>query len=215
MLDSGARRAGLRRVDVEDIENRARRGRTDIARTIERILEALGARLNVRVLWQGEELDRLLDRDHATIVEMVVRRLGQLGWVVAPEVTFQVRGERGSIDILAWHEPTRALLVIEVKSVVPDIQATIGGLDRKSRIAPVVAAERGWTPRVIARILVVPDDRVVRRRIAEFSTTFDHAFPARTVEIKRWIRRPSGALSGVWFLSDLPATQARHRVRVA
>src|SRR5687767_2166689 len=105
-------------------------------RTLERILEASGARLYVRVLWRGEELDRLLDHDHALIVERMLALLARNGWTAIPEATFQVRGERGSIDILAWPEETRTLLVIEVKSVVPDVQATVGGLDRKTRIAP-------------------------------------------------------------------------------
>jgi transcriptional regulator with XRE-family HTH domain len=88
-------------------------------RTLERCLEALGARLYLRVLWRGEELDRLLDRDHAQIVERMIALLTRLGWTTIPEATFQVGGERGSIDILAWHAATGILLVIEVKSVVP------------------------------------------------------------------------------------------------
>lgn len=182
-------------------------------RTLERILEALGGRLYVRVLWRGEELDRLLDRDHAMIVEGMLALLARDGWTAIPEATFQVRGERGSIDILAWHEATGTLLVIEVKSVVPDVQATVGGLDRKTRIAPILARERGWAVSGIGRLLVLPDDRTSRRRIETFGTTFDRAFPARTAAIKRWLARPSGPLAGVLFLSDLPVTHARQRVR--
>jgi transcriptional regulator with XRE-family HTH domain len=48
-------------------------------RELERILEVLGARLLDRVLWQGEELDRLLDRDHARIVEAALEMLADLG----------------------------------------------------------------------------------------------------------------------------------------
>lgn len=182
-------------------------------RRLERILEALGARLSVRVLWRGEELDRLLDRDHALIVERMLTLLARCGWTVIPEATFQVGGERGSIDILAWHEATGTLLVIEVKSVVPDVQATVGGIDRKARIAPTIARERGWVVNRVGRLLVLPDDRTARRRIATFGATFDRALPARTSAIKRWLARPSGPLAGVLFLSDLPVTHARQRVR--
>ena len=45
----------------------------------------------------------------------------EAGWDVATEVSFNVRGERGSIDILAFHQATGSLLVIEIKSVVPDL----------------------------------------------------------------------------------------------
>ena len=42
---------------------------------------------------------------------------------MATEVSFSVYGERGSIDILAFHASTGSLLVIEIKSVVPDMQS--------------------------------------------------------------------------------------------
>ena len=81
---------------------------------LERILGAMGARLAIRVLWHGEELDRLLDRNHAVIVEAMIGILQRHGWLAFPEVTYSVWGERGSIDILAWHDPSRTLLAVEV-----------------------------------------------------------------------------------------------------
>jgi transcriptional regulator with XRE-family HTH domain len=182
---------------------------------LESILAALGARLSVRVLWQGEELDRLLDRDHARIVEAVLRLLATLGWITVPEVTFHIDRERGSIDILAWHPHSSTLLVVEVKSVVPDVQATLSGVDRKARVAPRIAHDRGWQVASVARLLVLPDQRTARRRVEAFSTTFNRAFPARTVEIKRWLAAPDGPLAGILFLSALQPTQPRQRVRAA
>jgi len=179
----------------------------------ERVVEALGARLLVRVLWQGEELDRLLDRYHASLVDAMLRELQAYGWVAIPEATFQVYGERGSIDILAWHAATRTLLVIEIKSVVPDIQATVAGLDRKARLAPRVGEDRGWQATHVARLLVLPGDRTSRRRVAAFAATFDRALPARTTAVKRWLRAPSGAIAGILFLPNLPGTQSSQRVR--
>jgi hypothetical protein len=178
---------------------------------LERVLGALGARLSVRVLWQGEELDRLLDRDHASIVETMLRQIGD-GWITVPEATFQIAGERGSIDILAFHPASGVLLVIEVKSVVPDVQATLSGIHRKSRLAPAIGRERGWDVRAVGRLLVLPDDRTARRRVERHSATFDRALPARTVAVKRWLAAPAGNLAGVLFLSGLPPTQARQRV---
>jgi len=81
--------------------------------TLERVALALGAWVDLRLLWQGEGLDRLLDEAHARLVEWVVRRLNALGWDVAVEVSFARNGERGSIDVLAFHPGRRALLVIE------------------------------------------------------------------------------------------------------
>jgi transcriptional regulator with XRE-family HTH domain len=181
-------------------------------RLLQRVATALGARIDMRVLWQGENLDRLLDHDHARLVERALRWLGDSGWQAVPEVTFQIGSERGSIDVLAWHPPMQLLLVIEVKSVVPDVQATLAGVDRKARLAPQIALDRGWNARAVSRVLILPDDRTARRRVVAFSTTFDQAFPARTAEIRRWASKPSGQISGIAFVSDPTHTGARHRV---
>jgi transcriptional regulator with XRE-family HTH domain len=147
-----ASRVGLSGSQMSRIE-RGAADRVSI-RQLDRILAELGARLLARVLWRGEELDRLLDRDHAQMVERILELLARDGWLATPEVTFQVAGEHGSIDVLAWHAPTRTLLVIEVKSVVPDIQATLASLDRKARLGPMVARERGWVSDSVSRLLV-------------------------------------------------------------
>jgi transcriptional regulator with XRE-family HTH domain len=206
-----AERCGLSTSAISRLE-RGGAGRSSL-RSIDRAIEVLGARLHVRVLWQGEELDRLLDRDHAHLVEATLALLHASGWVGVPEVTFQVAGERGSIDILAHHASTQTLVVIEVKSVVPDVQATLAGLDRKARLAPGIPRDRAWRVSDVGRLLVVPADRTSRRRIEAFRTTFERALPARTAEVKRWLAAPSGRLAGILFLSDVHEAQSRQRVR--
>jgi hypothetical protein len=110
---------------------------------IERVVVGLGGELDVRVRWRGEELDRLLDAVHAAIVERLVGLLEALGWRCVAEVAFWIRGEKGSIDLLAWHPATGRLFVVETKSVVPDLQQMLASLDRKVRLAPEIAARRG------------------------------------------------------------------------
>jgi hypothetical protein len=88
---------------------------------VERVVVGLGAELDVRVRWHGEELDRLLDAAHAAMVERLIEILVPLGWQCAAEVTFVIGDERGSVDVLAWHERSCRLLVVETKSVVPDL----------------------------------------------------------------------------------------------
>ncbi len=198
---------------------RVERGRADrlTIRTLERLVEALGARLDWRLLWGGEALDRLLDQDHAALVEVVVRELAALGWEPATEVSFSIRGERGSIDVLAFHQASATLLVVEVKSVVPDVQATLVTLDRKTRLAAEIARSRGWRAARVGRLLVAPDDRTARRRVAAHGATFAGAFPARGWAVRRWLRDPTpggagGPFSGLLFLSSAPQASARHRV---
>jgi transcriptional regulator with XRE-family HTH domain len=194
--------------------SRIERGRADRTTlgTLVNVATVLGATLDVRLLWQGEGLDRLLDAGHAELVDRVIRILTSPDWEVATEVSFNIRGERGSIDILAFHHASGALLVIEVKSVVPDMQAMLYGLDRKGRVAPDIARERGWAVTSVSRLLILPDDRTARRRVATHAATFRVALPARTAEVKRWLKSPNQALAGILFLPDVPQATARHRI---
>jgi hypothetical protein len=182
---------------------------------LERLARPLGARIVCRLDWNGEALDRLLDADHAAIVDRVVRLLLTEGWTTGTEVSFNIAGERGSIDVLAWHPVSRSLLVIEVKSVVADVQGTLFALDRKVRLGPRVAAERAWPTNSVSRLLVVGENRTTRRRIEAHSSTFGNAFPDRTRVARRWIASPpehQRPLSGLMFLPGDRQTTARHRV---
>lgn len=205
-----AGRTGVSRSVIGRIE----RGQADrvAVHTLQRVAAELGARVDVRLLWHGEGLDRLLDARHATLVDRTLDLLVQESWTVATEVSFNLRGERGSIDILAIHPPTGALLVVEVKSVVPDMQAMLASLDRKGRLGGEIARLRGWRATSVTRLLVLPDDRTARRRVDALATTFRSVLPARTVEIRRWIREPDGARHGILFLSDDRQAGTRHRV---
>lgn len=189
-------------------------GDTVPPRKLDRVAAALGARVDLRLNYNGEALDRFLDAAHAALVEVVARVLRAAGWEVVVEATFWIRGERGSIDILAFHAATGIVLVIEVKSVVPDVQSMLAALDRKSRLAREIARDRGWAAVVVATVLVIGDDRTARRRVDAHAATFEQAFPARAVEVRRWILRPDAArpIRGLWFLSGSQLATARHRV---
>jgi hypothetical protein len=180
--------------------------------TVERVALAVGARLRLTIYADGEDLDRLLDADHAAIVEHVVRLLRTHGWEVAPETTFSAFGERGSIDVFAFHPPTGSLLVIEVKSSIHDVQGTLAGIDRKARLAEVVARDRGWRVRTVSRWLVANGDSTTRRRVAAHEATFRAVLPMRGDELRRWLAAPSGRTAGILFVS--PSTVAGHRHRI-
>jgi transcriptional regulator with XRE-family HTH domain len=197
------------------VVSRIERGRADrvALHTLVRIAAALDARIDVRLLWQGEGLDRLLDTRHARLVDLVLDILTSNSWEVETEVSFNVYGERGSIDILAFHEATGCLLVIEIKSVVPDMQSMLASLDRKGRLAANVARERGWNVATVSKLLVLPNDRTTRRRVEDHAATFRTAFPARTLEVRRWLAAPKERIHGVMFVSDVRQAGTRQRVR--
>lgn len=127
-------------------------------------------------------------------------------------MSFSVYGERGSIDILAFHPGRRALLVIEVKTVVPDVGGMLMTLDRKARLARDIASKQlGWSAASVSRLLVLPGDRTCRRRVSEHAATFETTFPDRTVTVKRWLRDPVGRLAGILFLpNDQHVDRRRH-----
>jgi len=206
-------RAGMSRGAVARIEQGHADGVT--VRSLERLAAALGARVIVRLSWGGEGLDRLLDARHAATVEQVVRILRAADWLVATEVSFNEFGERGSYDVLAFHPATGALLTIEVKTVVPDVQGTLSTFDRKVRLAPAVARRLGWRPTSTSKLLVIVDTRSSRQRVALLRDTFEAILPDRGWMVRRWIAAPAATapLRGLWFLSTESQAVATQRVR--
>jgi transcriptional regulator with XRE-family HTH domain len=192
--------AGVKRWVVSEIE--CGRGDRFALRILKRVVDAVGGYLSVRIQFHGEALDRLRDAAHARLIEWLVAFLAALGWIVETEVTFNHFGERGSIDILAFHPRFGALLIIEVKTAVPDIGGLQMTLDRKVRIAPELARPRGWTVASVSRLLVVAESSTARRRVEAHAATFAAAFPIRNEAVRRWLRRPDAAIRGLFFVSD-------------
>ena len=199
--------AGVSRSQVARVERGESRGVP--AQDFDAIARALGAELDIRLRWHGEGLDRMLDEAHAWLVDRVVVLLQRWGWEVAVEVSFSIGGERGSIDILAFNPQTGDVLVIEVKSVVPDAQAMLATLDRKARLGSRIAADRGWAARRTSRLLVIGDDPTARRRVTELGATFATAFPIRGPRVRAWLREPTGSASGLLFLAYGQGTATR------
>jgi transcriptional regulator with XRE-family HTH domain len=181
--------------------------------TLGAVAQALGARVDLWLNFNGEALDRLLDQDHAALVEIVTGRLRAVGWEVRTEVSFNIRGERGSVDIVAWHAPMRVLLVLEIKSVVPDVQAMLSTFDRKGRLGAEIAASLDWRPVAVGRILVIASSRTSRRRIESHRATFEAALPDRFVAVRRYLASPDPArpLRGLMFVTGSPRATTRHR----
>jgi hypothetical protein len=88
-------------------------------------------------------------------------------------------------------------------------------IDRKGRLAREIAAQVGWRPRAIGRLLVIGESRTVRRRVAEHASTFESALPHRIVEVRRFLANPRDRepLRGLMFLSASPQATPRHRQR--
>jgi transcriptional regulator with XRE-family HTH domain len=126
------RRAKVSQQAISLVE-RGRGGRLSVE-TIRRVFAAIDARWEPTVSWRGGDLDRLLDAEHAMLVGEISRRLVGAGWDVAVEVTYSGFGERGSIDVLGARRDEFEMVVVEVKSELTAIEATLRKLDEKVRI---------------------------------------------------------------------------------
>ncbi len=125
------------------------------------------------------------------------------------------------MDVLGWNEAKRALLIVEVKSELRDLQETLRAIDVKRRVVPGrVRAERGWNPAAVAAVLVLPDLSTQRSIVGRYPAIFAAAFPARSVDVRHWLSEPNADLRGLWFLPvsrDAVLTQrfrGRQRVRL-
>lgn len=200
----------------------AEHGRLPSLPLLRRILAALDASLVVEIRWRAGALDRLLDEDHASLVAAVTHLLTAAGWEVRVEVTYSESGERGSIDILAFMPSEGILLVIEIKTDLAAVEATLRKIDEKVRLGPGIARKRfGWDVRSVGWLLVMPEESTLRRRVDRHASLFARVFPARGSAIRRWLRKPTGAIAGLWFLSHSNAATGiqkrggRERVRSA
>lgn len=135
----------------------------------------------------------LTDARHAAIQAWLANVLRAAGWLVEVEVSFNQFGDRGRIDLLAFHPLRRVLLVVEVKTQLADVQEVLGALDVKQRVAPVIARSKGWTPSQAVPALVAREDRTIRRRVTAHAALFDH-FALRARAAMAWLRHPDATV---------------------
>ncbi len=199
-------RAGVHRSTISLVERGQLEGVT--LPTLRRCLAALEVQLVLAPRWRGADLDRLLDEDHGRLQAAWKGRLERRGWMVIAEASFNRYGDRGRVDLLAWHPVWRVLLVVEIKTLIADAQGLLGSLDVKLRVAGSVAHERGWgRPAAVVPMLVVAESSTNRRRIASLEPLFSR-FSLRGRAALAWLRHPDGHPTGILALSDLPP--ARH-----
>ncbi|MEO7294631.1 MAG: helix-turn-helix transcriptional regulator [Candidatus Limnocylindria bacterium] len=183
-----ATRSGVSQSAISDME----RGRIDryTLQTIRKVLRALDASVSLDPMWGGRgDLDRLLDSDHARLMQ---------GWA-------DRHRRAGRIDQLAYHPPTAVLEVTEAKTGIWDVQDTLGRLDAKIRLAPRVAAQRGWKVNRVVGALVIMEGTTARRRVAEHGDLFAR-YAVRGHTAYAWVRDPGQATDGLLVFVPLPRT---------
>ena len=160
--------------------------------------------------WRGAAIDRVLNERHAAMAEAVTRLLVDEGWDVRPEVSFSHFGERGVVDLVAWHAMHRTLLLVEIKTELTDVNGLLAVTGRRLRLAHVIAQPLGWTPATVAQWVVLASGRTNSRRLADHRAMIRAAFPSDGRSIAGWLRRPTTAASVLWFLpNNLVARRGR------
>lgn len=168
-------------------------------------VRAVATTLDVRVdlvpRWRAGDLDRLLNARHSALHESVARWFRDRfpAWTLVPEASFAIYSDRGVIDMFAWHPGRRAVLVIELKTDIADVNELLGTLDRKRRVAPMVAVERGWDPVAVSAWLIVTDTRTNRRRLEAHGAMLRGALPHGGPAVRRWLIDPVGRVGGASF----------------
>jgi hypothetical protein len=132
---------------------------------------------------------------------------------VEVEVTYAEYAERGSIDVLGWRADAGAAVVVEVKSELVSVEATLRKLDEKVRLArDAIAASRfGSRPRSVGSMLVLPATTTERRRVHRAGAALFAALPDRGVAVRTWLERPGGQMRGILFVADTNPRSARGR----
>jgi hypothetical protein len=182
-----------------------------------RVARALGGRLDARLMWRGDGLDRLTNRGHAQMHEATFRWLrGVGGWLAIPEVSFSRAGERGVIDIAAWHAATRSLLVIELKTRLVDVSGLMATMDVRRRVAWAIARDHGWEPTSVSIWVIVAPGRTNERIRSGHRAVLRAKFPADGRSMRRWIGQPTDSIAGLSFppqvaISDLRQPTAMPR----
>ena len=100
--------------------------------------------LTARIAWRGSRSTASAADTrglHESVARWFAAELPE--WTLDPEVSFSIYGERGIIDILAWHPGHRALVIIELKTDIVDVNELVGRMDQRRRLALQIAERSG------------------------------------------------------------------------
>ena len=218
--DDLAARAGVSQATISRIE----RGHVEemALGTIRAVSTALEISLDLQPRGRGADLDRLVNARHSALHEAVTRHLATTypDWVLAPEVSFNIYGERGIIDIMLWHPARRALLIIELKTELVDPGELLATMDIRRRLAARIVADRGWRPTTVSTWVIVARSRTNERRLSTYRSMLRSAFPIGRARDQVLVARPSGVGRGVVVvgrpgrLGARPAGPGATRVRL-
>ena len=175
-----------------------------------RFLAALGMTcdLTIRDLHLRDR-ERQVDVVHSVMNGFIARRLQRWSWLPVLEAQIGDLVPRGWIDLIAYREVDRSLLVEETKSDIPDM----GGLQRSvsfyQSMAWEVARGLDWKPARIAVLVVALDSETVAGRLVGQPGGGAARLPRTRRRIRRVAVGPCEALPEALGVRDLRSGVAR------
>ena len=198
-----AARAGLSPSAI----GRHERGWTGSLDSLERHAAVFNLRVEVRLVGRGGDLHRIADEEHAAIIESLAAWFRGRDFVTELEASFNEWGERGRIDLLAFQPGTGTLVIVEVKTLLVDLQDLFGALNVRMRLSRNIAQRRGWQMRRAVMVLAVADTAanrsVVRMHHALFAGFERRRLTAAALDrdgarVLHWVR-PAAVSRSSWF----------------
>lgn len=160
------------------------------------LLDGVGVDVEIVVRRTGVVIaSRQHDGAHATCSSYIQRRLQSAGWQVRREVRIDSGRYHGWIDLLAFHESSGTLLVIEIKTRIDDLGAIERSMDWYVREGRAAARGLGWRPtRVVPWLLALATDEV-ESQLRTNRTAIDSAFPIRAPAMDLLVGQPGADMS--------------------
>lgn len=208
-----ARRAKTSQTTIWRLES-GRADHIDLAAT-ERVLAALGIAVTVSATMRHlADRERQRDAVHAVLNGSSARRHAGAGWRVITEAQIGDDRPRGWIDLLAFRESDRSLLVQETKGDLPDFGALQRSVAFYEREARTVARRMGWAPRRVAVLVVAMDSQAVAERLRANRDLLLQAFPGDVGGTAAWLLDPAVSTPRGWtFAVADPASRSRDWLR--
>ena len=177
---------------------------------LRRVVITLEGMCEFTLRWRGPQMERLINAAHAALQGAVLRYFETLpGWVAVPEVTYSIYGERGAIDILAWHAATRTLLVVEIKTVLVEAAGISRTMDERMRNAMRIGEERGWRPLTTASWVIFTDTSTNRRHVRKHREILARWAGIDGRGMRAWLRSPNASVAALSFWDEPAAVNTR------
>ena len=95
--------------------------------------------------------------------------------------------------------------LLELKTLIVDVQALVGDVDRKRRLVKQVARDRGREAATVSSRVIVVRSATNQRRVAAHRTMLRSALPTDGRTERGWLRKPAGAMRSLSMWWGSPA----------